>query len=68
MDKTKADADKVCMDAASIFRALDALDQQRRELDAKLIEQVKSYSAVAKVWGWSRDHMRQACKARGFLL
>ena len=56
------------MDSASIFRALDALEQQRRELDAKLVQQIKSYSAVAKVWGWSRDHMRQACKARGFLL
>ena len=68
MDKTKAEADKICMDTASIFRAIDALEQQRRELDAKLMQQVKSYSEVAKVWGWSRDHMRQACKARGFLL
>lgn len=56
------------MDAAAIFRALDAIDQQRRELDAKLMQHVKAYSLTSKVWGWSRDHMRQACKARGFLL
>lgn len=68
MDKDKAETDKICMDAAGIFRAIDALEQQRRELDAKLVQQIKYYSAVAKVWGWSRDHMRQACKARGFLL
>lgn len=51
MDKAKAEADKICMDTASIFRALDALEQQCRELDAKLMQQVKSYSEVAKVWG-----------------
>lgn len=68
MDQTKHKEDAICMDAAAIFRALDAIDQQRRELDAKLMQHVKAYSLTSKVWGWSRDHMRQACKARGFLL
>jgi len=68
MDKQKAQADKICMDAASIFRAMDALRQQQRELDAKLVQQIAAYRDVVKVYGWSRDHMRQACQARGLLL
>lgn len=68
MDQTKLETDAICMDAAATLRAIDALDQQRRELDAKLMQHIKAYSLTAKVWGWSRDHMRQACKARGFLL
>jgi len=68
MDQTKLETDRICMDTANIFRALDALEQQRRELDAKLMQQIKAYSQVSRVWGWTRDHMRQACKARGMLL
>lgn len=68
MDKLNQETDGICMTAAGIIRALDALEQQRRELDAKLMEQIKQYSKVSRVWGWTRDHMRQACKARGFLL
>lgn len=64
----KHETDKICMDAAGIFRAIDAIEAQRRELDQRLMAQVKAYSTAGKVWGWSRDHMRQACKARGFLL
>jgi hypothetical protein len=68
MDKQKAQADKICMDAASIFRAMDALKQQQQELDAKLMQQIAAYRGVVRVYGWSRDHMRQACQARGLLL
>jgi hypothetical protein len=68
MDKQRAETDKICMNAASIFRAMDALKQQQRELDAKLVQQIAAYRDAAKVYGWSRDHMRQACQARGLLL
>jgi hypothetical protein len=68
MDKQRAETDKICMNAASIFRAMDALKQQQRELDAKLVEQISAYRDTVKVYAWSRDHMRQACQARGLLL
>ncbi len=68
MDKQKAETDKICMDAASIFRAMDALKQQQRELDAKLVQHIAASPDTVKVYGLSRDHMRRACQARGLLL
>ncbi len=45
MDKQRAETDKICMNAASIFRAMDALKQQQRELDAKLAGYVSKEAA-----------------------
>lgn len=67
MDRLKMDTDSICMDTAALFRARDKLARDIAELDKRIVAKRNDYRKVSRVYGFSVDHMRQACRMRGLL-
>lgn len=61
------ETDKICADAALLFRKLDQLDKERAALMSKLRKETVRYRDTARAYGFGVDHLRRACKIRGVL-
>lgn len=67
MANTKYESDKICADAAILFRKLDSLDRERLEVAHKLRQSMMQYRDVMKIYGFGMDNFRKAIEARGML-
>ena len=67
MANTKYESDKICADAAIMFRKLDSLDRERLEVAHKLRQHMMQYRDVMKIYGFGMDNFRKAIEARGML-
>ena len=63
----KDTTDKICMDAAHLFRKLDALDRERAAVYQRLRKQTMTYREAARAYGIGVDGLRRACTVRGIL-
>ena len=68
MDQIQMETDNLCQNAAALFRARDKLARQMADVDRKLAQTRNEYRDAMRLKGFSVDHLRRACVARGLLL
>lgn len=68
MDQLQMETDGLCQNAAALFRARDKLARQMVDVDRKLVQTCNEYRDAMRLEGFSVDHLRRACVARGLLL
>ena len=64
---TLPDDAMLAREAAEALRERDRIAMDLRCADARLRAVTASYARAVGCWGFSVDHMRQACLARGLL-
>ena len=67
MVNIKYESDKICADAAILFRKLDSLDRERLEMAHRLRQSMMQYRDVMKIYGFGMANFRKAIEARGML-
>lgn len=68
MDTLQLETDNLCQNAAALFRARDRLARQMADVDRELTRTRNDYRDAMRLKGFSVDHLRRACIARGLLL
>ena len=59
--------DDVLQYAAKLIAARNDAENSLRDLDNEIREVIKTYSIMARVWGFDRHKLRIVCELRGFL-